>query len=415
MSNKDNPERTPDVQSGLKNNIEVRCRASSPDTKLHTDSQVSRIVNQVAVSEGDTAHKKANAGFADTTSIGCAEGAASARNSLSRTPDPITKVTGDADGRVPSSVCHKSSGQGRTNLRRSNSDKPSLKPLTVPVEVGRSISVPPSPTPNSRHQPPLSKDDILHASEKSKVVTQALSLPKSHVDSMGESGEPSLKVSPKPNGTGEQSPKVSPKLNKTGEGSPKVMVSPKANRVPCHVPVQPSETHLSSVSSPNQKQCDGKKPEGNKDEDPSPDVRVMMSSCLIEPELPASTRLELCVVSSSANSVACSSDSDSHESSKGGFGLGDIDSALRVQFLTASGARERRDSGGCLSLNQSHMMPKSVSFHSGTSLPAERKICSGELDSFSLFCWGSSLHPKLDTKSRGIKDPNCFDIDDSCY
>ncbi|KAL1484373.1 hypothetical protein MTO96_011350 [Rhipicephalus appendiculatus] len=108
-----------------------------------------------------------------------------------------------------------------------------------------------------------------------------------------------------------------------------------------------------------------------------------------EKDLPAATKLDLCGISASVNSVACSSDSDSHESAKGSLVSTDTDSALRVQF-TASGGRERRDSSGTLSLNQAQMIPKSVSFHSGTSLPAERKICSAH-DCLQFMITGSSL------------------------
>lgn len=104
----------------------------------------------------------------------------------------------------------------------------------------------------------------------------------------------------------------------------------------------------------------------------------------------AGSKLSLCVTSSSLNSVACcSSDSDSHESGRGGGS--DLGSdGLRVQF--AAGAGDRKDtlsiaSSSCLSLNQ---MPKSVSFHSGTSLPAERKICSAH-DCLQFMITGSSL------------------------
>ncbi|XP_064476737.1 inactive phospholipase C-like protein 1 isoform X2 [Ornithodoros turicata] len=102
------------------------------------------------------------------------------------------------------------------------------------------------------------------------------------------------------------------------------------------------------------------------------------------------SKLELCVTSSSLNSVVCgSSDSDSHESSRGG-GADMGSDGLRVQF--ARGAGDQKDtlstaSSSCLSLNQ---MPKSVSFHSGTSLPAERKICSAH-DCLQFMITGSSL------------------------
>ncbi|KAL3209256.1 hypothetical protein MRX96_009250 [Rhipicephalus microplus] len=108
-----------------------------------------------------------------------------------------------------------------------------------------------------------------------------------------------------------------------------------------------------------------------------------------ERDLPAATKLDLCGISASVNSVACSSDSDSHESAKSSLVSTDTDSALRVQF-TALGGRERRDSSGTLSLNQAQMIPKSVSFHSGTSLPAERKICSAH-DCLQFMITGSSL------------------------
>lgn len=260
-------------------------------------------------------------------------------------------------------------------LRRSNSDKPCFQPVVpkVCVDVSRTLSVPvvyctqPCSSPAKKAGTVLEtlKSSPIHAAG-STPVTQA----------PGPTQTDSKAGKPSPNGIflqqsiGATSSETVQHTESTTQG-----IMPE---VPSHPATASHPGRRSSVQSTGDSN--------------TIEVRVATPPSS-EKHFPAfheaATKLDQCVISASVNSVACSSDSDSHESAKGSLASTDADSALRVQFTT-SGVRERRDSSGTLSLNQAQLIPKSVSFHSGTSLPAERKICSAH-DCLQFMITGSSL------------------------
>lgn len=255
-------------------------------------------------------------------------------------------------------------------LRRSNSDRPSSQPLVPKVcaDVSRTLSVPAvtskqlcsSPVRRKRVEQGTSRSLPNHATAS---ATQAPDV--ARIDP--KTSEPSLnEVSSHDQKPGSQS--ESSNIAMVQQSSTGAAESPSQPMVSSH---RDSQSSVQSVSDAS-----------------SIEVTVATPSSS-ERDLPAATKLDLCGISASVNSVACSSDSDSHESAKSSLVSTDTDSALRVQF-TALGGRERRDSSGTLSLNQAQMIPKSVSFHSGTSLPAERKICSAH-DCLQFMITGSSL------------------------
>lgn len=267
-------------------------------------------------------------------------------------------------------------------LRRSNSDKSCPQPVVpkVSIEVSRTLSVPTVACKSPSSSP---KENVASKNEPSNVSSNL------------SEGRPTASVSAQES-TSKAVPEklpsngISPKKHKATLGTETTTLpSGTAQCAPLSAsdaktvaPQAASEcpTHLVTSGQHNLQSADGASS--------AVKVRVAAPSS-DEKDPPPSTRLDLCVISASVNSVACSSDSDSHESAKGSVGSTDADSALRVQFST-SGTRERRDSSGTLSLNHAQMIPKSVSFHSGTSLPAERKICSAH-DCLQFMITGSSL------------------------
>ncbi|XP_077499118.1 inactive phospholipase C-like protein 1 isoform X3 [Amblyomma americanum] len=249
-------------------------------------------------------------------------------------------------------------------LRRSNSDKPCSQPVVpkVYVDVSRTLSVPVVSSAQSCSSP----------AKKAGPVADTLKSTPSNA-----AGSTPVTRAPEPAQVDA----------KAGKLSPNGVSSQHSRGVTCNETVPEVPSHLATASHPDSRSSVQSIGDGNTIE-----VRVATPPSS-EKHLPAfheaATKLDQCAISASVNSVACSSDSDSHESAKGSLASTDADSVLRVQFTT-SGVRERRDSSGTLSLNQAQLIPKSVSFHSGTSLPAERKICSAH-DCLQFMITGSSL------------------------
>lgn len=269
-----------------------------------------------------------------------------------------------------------------STLRRSNSDKPCPQPAvpTVSVEVSRTLSVPtvackqPCSSPAKKTTP------------KNEPSNVSSNLAEGRLAGSVSAQEPTSKAVPEelPSNGISSKHKATPSAETTIPLGEKAQCAPSpASNTKTVAPHTASECPAQPVTSVQHN------PQSSSDGGSSAvKVRVAAPSS-DEKEPPPSTRLDLCVISASVNSVTCSSDSDSHESAKGSVASTDADSALRVQFTT-SGTRERRDSSGTLSLNHAQMIPKSVSFHSGTSLPAERKICSAH-DCLQFMITGSSL------------------------
>lgn len=380
MSNKDNPDQPPDVQSGQRNHGEARCKCPPAEAKSKTDPTRERTdaaPRSPVTPQGPPKKQENVPPNSDKT-----------ESSKPTAPSSSARPLTTRPARHSAPTFSKPASEACINLRRSNSDKPSPQTLAPRVAEGRSISVPPSPTPDQKFkkheygsnngvaQSASSCSDLSLGSESAHrtvcagLVPLSVCLDTKNKAAKARSAAKSENVALKPNGaSGDHRDKECSGV----KGRPPTPPScfPRADR---------SERDLS-----NREDCLAT---SECHEPPSPEVRVVMPSSA-DQELPLSSRLELCVVSSSVNSITCSSDSDSHESAKGGFGLTDSDSALRVQFAT-SGVRDRRDSASCLSLIHGQMIPKSVSFHSGTSLPAERKICSAH-DCLQFMITGSSL------------------------
>ncbi|XP_077549577.1 inactive phospholipase C-like protein 1 isoform X2 [Haemaphysalis longicornis] len=345
---------------------------SNPSTTTVQTSQLGVApVAQLACAKSDESSPRPHSslGFsANPSALPGSKGLASSSTQLNTSPPLASAGTESAEPVNETSA-----------LRRSNSDKPSPQTVVpkVCVEVSRTLSVP-----TVACKPPSSSPKEKEVTSKNEPSKVSSILAEGRLASTQESISKAVPEKLPSNG-------ISPKKHKATAGAATTTlpgetaqcsslpasnaktVAPHATPECTAQPVTPSQHNPQSVDGGSS----------------AVKVRVAAPSS-DEKDPPPSTRLDLCVISASVNSVVGSSDSDSHESAKGSVGSTDADSALRVQFT--SGTRERRDSSGTLSLNHAQMIPKSVSFHSGTSLPAERKICSAH-DCLQFMITGSSL------------------------
>uniref|UniRef100_A0A131YWX8 Phosphoinositide phospholipase C n=1 Tax=Rhipicephalus appendiculatus TaxID=34631 RepID=A0A131YWX8_RHIAP len=400
MSNRDSPLKQNNVPPGQKvtearrghddgcqptNAASIPSTSPSKSDSAHTPSTTSTSRPAAAPSARLTCPNE-NESFKRTSS---SPGVLDNRSVSSGSDDAVRAQTDDAlptsDDKLPTKK------DSELLLRRSNSDRPSSQPSVPKVcaDVSRTLSV---PAVTSKCSSQVGSEPVTGQASSVPVVTSKCSSPvrRKHMEQGASRSSPNRATV---SATQVQdSACIDPKTDK-----------PPSNGISSHDQKPASQNESSNTAMVQQSSAAAAEtpsdPTVSSHRDSQSSVQITSDASSIEvtvatppsgeKDLPAATKLDLCGISASVNSVACSSDSDSHESAKGSLVSTDTDSALRVQF-TASGGRERRDSSGTLSLNQAQMIPKSVSFHSGTSLPAERKICSAH-DCLQFMITGSSL------------------------
>lgn len=388
-----NPHQVPPGQASITVGSECDNASAPKDAASPSSSATTSKKQDTASTPSTTAVQTSQLSVAPNAQLTCAnldESSQRPHSSLGFSADPSaltgSKGLASSSTQLSTGALHTTAGTESTKLvsetstlRRSNSDKPCPQPAvpTVCVEVSRTLSV---PTVACKQPHSLPTKTVAPKNEPSNV---APNLDEGRLAGSGSAQEPTSKAVPEelPSNGISSKHKATPITEATTLPSEAAQCTPpNAKTVAPHTASECPAQPVTSVQHNPQSSSNGG----------SSAVKVRVAAPLSdEKEPPPSTRLDLCVISASVNSVTCSSDSDSHESAKGSVASTDADSALRVQFTT-SGTRERRDSSGTLSLNHAQMIPKSVSFHSGTSLPAERKICSAH-DCLQFMITGSSL------------------------